>query len=253
MSIAETAPAASTYDMFEKLPHEASVNGGLAIAVPGELRGLEVLHSRHGILNWADVVQPAMDLAENGFEVTGHLAHDIANHGARFAEKFPNLGKLLSRNGDGKTWYKEGDIMLRKEYAATLRAVMRDGADAIYKGPIARAIIRDLQEAGSIITEADMNAYHPILREPLVAHDVGGFTMVGAPPPSSGVSIVVLCVITWFILLGISWVLVSQNAWSYSFNIFFAQSPTIFRELRSLERLDSLQDIQTVSLHFPTL
>ena len=174
--------------MFEKLPHDASVNGGLAIAIPGELRGLEVLHSRHGKLDWADVVKPAMELAENGFEVTEHLAHDIANHGARFAEKYPNLGKLLSRNGDGKTWYQEGDIMKRKEYAATLRAVMKDGADAIYKGPIAQAIVKDLEEAGSIITEDDLVSYHPALRDPLVAHDVGGFTMVGAPPPSSGVS-----------------------------------------------------------------
>ena len=174
--------------MFEKLPHDASVNGGLAIAVPGELRGLEVLHSRHGKLDWADVVKPAMELAKNGFEITEHLAHDIANHAARFAEKYPNLGKLLSRNGDGKTWYQEGDIMKRKEYAATLRAVMKDGADAIYNGPIAQAIVKDIEEAGIIITEYDMANYHPALRDPLVAHDVGGFTMVGAPPPSSGVS-----------------------------------------------------------------
>lgn len=178
--------------MFEQLPHEASVNGGLAIAIPGELRGLEVLHSRHGKLEWSEVVKPAMELSENGFEITQHLAHDIEHHGARYGEKYPNLAKMLSRNGDGKTWYKEGDVCKRPEYAATLRAVMEGGADAIYTGPIAKAIARDIKEAGGIITEKDLAGYRPVLRDPLVAHDVGGFSLVGAPPPSSGVSTAVV-------------------------------------------------------------
>lgn len=176
--------------MFEQLPHEASVNGGLAIAIPGELRGLEVLHSRHGRLDWSDVVRPAMELAENGFEISQHLAHDILHHGARYADKYPALAAMLSHNGDGKTWYKEGDVCKRPKYAATLRAVMEGGADAIYTGDgdIAKAIARDIQEAGGIISVKDLDGYHPVIRDPLVAHDVGGFTVVGAPPPSSGVS-----------------------------------------------------------------
>lgn len=157
--------------------------------MPGQLRGLEELHARFGRLSWQAVVEPAMVLARDGFAVTALLERelDLQGQGGLGGEvPPPPLARMLSRDGDGKTWYREGDTMRRPEYAGTLRAVMEGRADALYGGPIAAAIARDVQEAGGVITEADLAGYRPILRDPLVARDVGGFTLVGAPPPSSG-------------------------------------------------------------------
>ena len=181
----ETAPYAATHDMYEHLPPEASLNGALAAAIPGELRGLELLHSRHGRIPWSDVVKPAMDLARNGVEVSPYLARAIQRY-ARNASVYPSLTKILTKNGDGETWLQEGDLLQRQVYADTLREVMKDGADAMYNGRLAALLEEEVKDAGGIITKKDLEMYQPILRDPLVADEVSGFTMVGAPPPSSG-------------------------------------------------------------------
>mmetsp|Transcript_2126 Transcript_2126/g.5628 ORF Transcript_2126/g.5628 Transcript_2126/m.5628 type:complete len:671 (-) Transcript_2126:572-2584(-) len=181
----ETAPAASTYDMYEKLSPDASIEGGLSIAVPGELRGLELAHSRHGLIPWADVVGPAMEMARDGFEVSQHLAHDIKINKDKIL-RHKSLARLLTKSNDEKTMLEEGDILRRPELAETLRLIMEDGADAIYNGEVAETIARDIQDAGGIVTVDDLANYRPVVRDPLIVHDVSGFTVVGAPPPSSG-------------------------------------------------------------------
>jgi hypothetical protein len=119
----------------------------------------------------------------------GDLGSATSAKGKDETTKVVFVGGIFLRSEDKCRRNRRERLLARsREYAATLRAVMKDGADAIYKGPIAHAIVKDLEEAGSIITEDDLTSYHPALRDPLVAHDVGGFTMVGAPPPSSGVS-----------------------------------------------------------------
>uniref|UniRef100_A0A7S4RHQ9 Gamma-glutamyltransferase n=1 Tax=Ditylum brightwellii TaxID=49249 RepID=A0A7S4RHQ9_9STRA len=181
----ETAPSAATYDMYENLPPKSSVDGGLAIAVPAELRGLELAHSRHGSLPWKDVVRPAMELARDGFEVTHYVAYDIAINKEKI-QKFPDLMRVLSKNREGKSLLELGDTLKRPELAKTLELVMERGADAIYTGNLAQQIVKDIQNAGGIITESDLANYRPVVRDPLISRDVFGFTMIGSPPPSSG-------------------------------------------------------------------
>lgn len=177
----EVAPANATTDMFVGLPKNASVIGGLAIAVPGELKGLELAHARHGRLSWAEVVEPASQLALDGVPVGAHLAKDIADH----FEK-GNIRSVLTKNNDMKTPLKEGDILRQPELGQALLAIMEHGADAMYKGSTGKQLARDVQNAGGILTADDLSNYKPTLRSPLIAENVAGFTLVGVPPPSSG-------------------------------------------------------------------
>ncbi|CAB9511446.1 Glutathione hydrolase 1 proenzyme [Seminavis robusta] len=181
--------AASTY-MYETegVPPDASLYGGLAVAVPGELRGLELAHARHGKLDWATVVQPAMELARDGIPVYNHLAQDIRtfqikqkSHGG-----FPTLRKLLTHNDDWKHILKEGEILRNPELAKTLQAVMKEGADAVYTGQRAEQLAQEIQKEGGILTKEDFEKYYPTLRSPAMSDNVFGFRVVGVPPPSSG-------------------------------------------------------------------
>ena len=181
----EEAPAAATYDMFEELPPEASVAGGLAIAVLGELRGLELAHQRHGSLPWDIVVEPAAELAENGFSIPFYLGSKIEEY-KEYILSNVELAKVLTKNNDGKTLLKQNDVLKQPTLGKTLRKIMVEGADAIYTGPIAKSMAQEIQNHGGIITHEDIQNYHPIIRKPVMAENVAGFTIVGAPPPSSG-------------------------------------------------------------------
>lgn len=178
----EIAPAAAFPNMFRGKPDNASIQGGLAAAVPGELRGLELAHNRHGLLPWALVVEPAQTLARDGVVVGPHLAADIP----KYWNTTDGLRTILSRKNDKTTMLKQGDTMTQPQLAKTLEAVRQRGANAIYSGDLASQLAHDIQKAGGIITATDLKSYKPTLRSPLVAHDLHGFTMIGVPPPSSG-------------------------------------------------------------------
>ena len=158
----ETAPQGSSELMYENLEPDASTLGGLAIAVPGELKGLELLHHRHGSLSWEELIQPAYELARDGFIVGPHLAKAIKEK-EEYIHTIPNLGYLLTKNNDGVTLLKEGDLMIRRQYAKTLKAIMDNGADAFYQGDLAKLLVQDIQDAGGIITLNDMAKYQPVL------------------------------------------------------------------------------------------
>ena len=181
----EVAPAGASENMYQDKPTTASVNGGLAIAVPGELRGLELAHARHGRLSWGAVVEPAVKLARDGVYVGAHLASEIEPFVGQLAH-MEGLGALLTKDHDGVTPLKEGDTMTNPALADTLEAVMKHGADAIYKGARATSLAAEIQQAGGIVTEDDLTSFRATLRSPLIAKDVQGFTLVGVPPPSSG-------------------------------------------------------------------
>jgi gamma-glutamyltranspeptidase len=185
----EVAPSAATTEMYlaEDLLSTAAIVGGLGSAVPAELRGLELAHSRHGRLPWADVVEPAMILARDGVKVNANLAHEILLL-SPFAAEWPNFGlrALLTKRDNWNNPLKEGDILKNPKLGATLQAIMEEGSDALYKGERAAQLARDIQDAGGIITKEDIENYHATLRSPVVGHDINGFSIVGVGPPSSG-------------------------------------------------------------------
>ena len=184
----ETAPKKSYRDMYNGLPDEASSIGGLSIAVPGELKGLELLHSRHGSLKWSEVVEPSRILARDGVIISKHLASDIKSlftkgfirHG-----DFPGIRHYLSNrsyNNNSSSssdfeYLSQGEILRNPALAETLKQVQEEGADAFYTGEIARKLVRDIQQSGGIVTVEDMEDYRATIRSPVRA-DVAGFTAV---------------------------------------------------------------------------
>lgn len=100
--------------------------------------------------------------------------------------QFQQLRKILTKNNDGKTFLKEGDILKRPDLASILHRIGKTGADVMYEGDVASELAKEIQSAGGIITEEDLRNYQPVIRKPLIAKDIYGFTVVGVPPPSSG-------------------------------------------------------------------
>ncbi|EJK77884.1 hypothetical protein THAOC_00250, partial [Thalassiosira oceanica] len=178
----ETAPSNATFDMYENMT-VGSTLGGLAIAIPGELRGLQLLHHRFGSLPWADLVRPAMELARDGFKVESYLARAIKRRKSILRD-YPNLAKLITRSSDGTTLLEQGETMVRREYAQTLNEIMIKGPGSFYS-VLAETMAKDIRDSGGAVVAQDFEGYRPVLRDPLVSSMLG-HTIVGSPPPSSG-------------------------------------------------------------------
>ncbi len=132
-------------------------------------------------------MEPSIELAKNGFHVSKHLSNDIFSQ-RRFIMEFDGLKQMLTKtNANGQVaLLEEGDVLKRPNLATTLQQIAEQGSDAIYNGPVAIRLAKEIQNAGGIITEKDLNDYQPVIRKPVIAKDIYGFTVVGVPPPSSG-------------------------------------------------------------------
>ena len=195
----ETAPAAAAEAMYTAFPECTggggggqgdrsrcpSRLGGLAVATPGELRGLELAHARHGALPWADVVEPAASLAERGYTVTSSLAAAIEEN-AEVLREDPFMAEAFLPRGRPLL---AGERATRPRLSATLRLVAEKGAAAVYGGAVAERLVnatrRGPYEPG-VLTAADLAAYRAVVRPALVAPLPAGQTVLGAPPPASG-------------------------------------------------------------------
>jgi gamma-glutamyltranspeptidase / glutathione hydrolase / leukotriene-C4 hydrolase len=184
----EVAPVAASEEMFKGKPQAALV-GGLAAAVPLELRGLHLAHSRHGVLPWSRLVEPAAAVAEGGFEAHPYLvsALEMANFTA-----YPELRDIfLINDAHTKTWRApvvNETCCKRPQLAQLLRDVANEGPDVLYQGKYAAQFAADIQGAGGIITVEDLSTAQAVVEEPLRTH-VMGVDVVGPPPPSSAATI----------------------------------------------------------------
>jgi gamma-glutamyltranspeptidase / glutathione hydrolase len=182
----ETAPGLATRDMFldgrGDVVSERSLVGPLACGVPGSVAGLAHAQRKYGRLTLSAVMQPAIALARDGFEVSWDLADSLAGARQRFA-RFPASLKAFSR-ADG-TPFGPGDRLRQPELARTLTLIAEQGPDAFYRGPIADLIATEMASSGGLITKADLAAYAPLERHP-VTGTFRGYRIVSMPPPSSG-------------------------------------------------------------------
>ncbi|KAJ1310978.1 hypothetical protein OPQ81_009487 [Rhizoctonia solani] len=177
----EFAPGASTEQMYINKTGSPSQVGGLAVAVPGELRGFEALHKRHGRLPWKKIFEPVIKLAK-GFQVSRELAKVLTGNLSYITED-PLWAAVYAPNG---TVAVAGQTIHRPTYAKTLQRIANEGADAFYTGSIANNIVAKAQANGGIITLNDLKRYQVIIRKP-VKIKYRNYTITSCPAPSSGI------------------------------------------------------------------
>jgi gamma-glutamyltranspeptidase / glutathione hydrolase len=185
----ETAPAASSRDMYSKMDHlpgiEPSLVGYRAVAVPGTVAGLALALKTYGTMKLADVMAPAIDLAEKGFPISPRLAQ-LLQEEAKTLQIFPASRRIFLKGG---LYYDQGEILRQPELAATLKRIAQSGAADFYRGRLAHELADEMKREGGLVTFADLEHYEPKLREPLTAtYRYGGhdWQLVTSPPPSSG-------------------------------------------------------------------
>ncbi len=184
------APGAARPDMYAPLPSAgglynavASKNdiGHLAVAVPGALAGYATAQQRHGRLPWATVLGPAIALATDGYPATPYFADAVMTE-AEALSRYADSAKIFLPGGQP---VKPGALIRREEYAQTLRHLAAEGADAFYRGEIARTVVADMERSGGLITMEDLAGYRVLERTP-IRGGYRGYEIVAMPPASSG-------------------------------------------------------------------
>lgn len=184
----ETAPASATSDRFLKedgtaMSYRDAVSGGLSIGVPGVVRMLDQAHKEHGKLPWAEPWQPAIDLANNGFEISPRLNGLIDRF--YFLKESPKaLAYFYDADGNP---LPTGHVLQNLDYANTVQTIADQGANAFYTGDIAEAIVEAVNTAPRPggMTLQDLANYKTIKRKP-VCGEYRTYEICSMAPPSSG-------------------------------------------------------------------
>jgi gamma-glutamyltranspeptidase/glutathione hydrolase len=185
----EVAPDKATRNMYigadGKLDDEASVIGYRSVAVPGTVAGLELALKTYGTLKLAEVMAPAIRLAEQGFPVSEKLARELEEEKPGL-QRFPVSRRIFLKDGQ---MLRAGETLRQPELAATLKRIAKNGAADFYRGQTARMLAEDMARSGGIIRLDDLAHYTPKIREVLRAkYESGGhaWEVLTSPPPSSG-------------------------------------------------------------------
>ena len=180
----EKAPAAATPTMYigeaGELVEGLSTEGHLASGIPGTVAGLVEAHAKFSKLPWKDLVQPAIDLARNGFQLTKKEAsglNEIQKDLVRLNTVSPDF--LL------KEEWKEGDIIHWLDLANTLERIRDNGKAGFYEGKTADDLVSEMTRGKGIITDDDLKNYQAIWRKPITGF-YKGYKIISMPPPSSG-------------------------------------------------------------------
>lgn len=185
----ETAPSSASEDMYKYLDPSASVVGGLSCGIPGELRGLEWIHSEFGKLSWKEVFMPGVELARGGWRIGRDLSDAIEQHGTgieserKFLYEKEEWREDFAPNG---TTVGLGDWITRKRYADTLEKIANDGADVFYNGKMAEEMVKAVNANNGSMTVEDLKDYKIQLRKP-ASIDYRGYKLTSNSAPASGV------------------------------------------------------------------
>jgi len=174
------APRAATIDFYTGkggIPE----SGPLSISVPGAVGGAALAVRTYGTRPLADVLAPAIEIAEQGFPISSELARQLAGSREKLA-KFPSTVKVWFRDGKPLAM---GDVLVNKDLAATLRTIAAQGPDAFYRGGIARNTASFLKASGGIIAEEDLAGYQPFEDAP-ISTSYRGIDVYECPPNSQG-------------------------------------------------------------------
>ncbi|MFQ3341354.1 MAG: gamma-glutamyltranspeptidase/glutathione hydrolase [Flavobacteriaceae bacterium] len=178
----EKAPLKAFDDMYldeegNVIPNKSTL-GGLSVGVPGTVAGMFAVHQKFGSLPWNELVQPAIDLARNGYRVTEKQYHSLKSKQKNF----------IAMNGV-ETFYAQeftvGDLVKNEALAKTLEYIALNGKDGFYRGPVADALVARVKETGGIINHEDLESYQPVWRKP-VSFKYKNLKIHTMAPPSSG-------------------------------------------------------------------
>lgn len=151
----EYAPLAATQDMFVG-DQMKSIHSPLAIAVPGEVAGYWAAWKRFGSLDWKDLVEPSVQICDDGFFMTRHMQDALSFVPTLKDDK--NLEKMFW-NKTSKVYYKMDSLIRPDKLCDTLKLIAENGGDDFYNGTVSEMIAKDLVDVGSIITEDDLMNY----------------------------------------------------------------------------------------------
>jgi gamma-glutamyltranspeptidase / glutathione hydrolase len=180
----EVGPARSSPEMWlkdGKYDFDTHHNSHLSVGVPGTVAGLHLAWKEQGSKPWKELVQPAIALARDGFEVSHGLARSLAGQLDDF-KKYPASLAQFSKNGKP---YEQGDILKQPDLAKTLARIADQGPAGFYEGETAALIEKEMKANGGLITMADLKAYQAKKRG-VVKGTYRGYDVIGMPPPSSG-------------------------------------------------------------------
>lgn len=180
----ETAPNAASKNMYldeqgEIIP-DLSRLGGLSVGVPGTVHGMESAHQKFGKLPWKELLEPAIQLAQNGFNISNTEADRLNKYKDDFVKINKNKNPFIKN-----TEWNGNDLLVQTELSSTLRKIQSEGSSAFYKGSIAQRIVECTQKTNGIITLKDLSEYISIWRKP-VKSKFNEYTIYSMPPPSSG-------------------------------------------------------------------
>ena len=185
LNFREKAPLKATPTMFQdaegNVVEGRSTDTYLGVGVPGTVMGLNTALEKYGTMSLKQVLAPAIKLARDGFVLTqGDV--DIMNGSVEDFAKYPNVAAIFLN--DGKPWVA-GERLVQKDLAHTLELIAEGGTDAFYKGPIAEEVVKASDANGGILSMKDFASYTAQWLEPIQC-EYRGYTIISAPPPSSG-------------------------------------------------------------------
>jgi len=180
----EKAPQAATRDMYldeeKNVIPKLSSFGVLSIGVPGSVDGMIKLHHKLGTMPFSDLIQPAIDLAENGYTLTEKEAQKLN----AYQNDFLNANDSTTYFYNEKGW-KTGDSIFLPELAHTLRLIQENGREGFYAGETGQAMLDEIHSKGGIITQLDLDGYQSVWRD-AVEGQYKDYHVISMPPPSSG-------------------------------------------------------------------
>ena len=180
----EKAPEKSHPNMYlnneDVVIEGLSTKGALSIGVPGTVAGMSALHKKFGLLNWETLLQPAIELAKNGFVVNKFQAKTLN----RFQDVFTDLNSDTICLVKSAGW-KERDTLKNFELSKTLEIISLNNLKGFYEGEVAEDIVNTINSKGGIITLDDLKNYNVVWREPIIVK-FNNFEIISMPPPSSG-------------------------------------------------------------------
>ena len=185
MDFREKAPLKAHPEMFlgEDGEYSSRIHhrSHLAVGVPGTVAGFALAHERYGAAAWADLVEPAVALARDGFEVSERLANSLAGRLEAFRD-YPATFAQFFKDGEP---YTPGDTFVQTDLAATLARIRDQGRDGFYAAETARLLAEEMERGGGWINEEDLARYQAVEREP-VRGTYRGYDIISMAPPSSG-------------------------------------------------------------------